>query len=105
MTEDTGDLVQMDRDRLSIDDFEQVLGDDATTIDVVHDGNTFLSPSADKVIVSRPRARQSARGYTKLTFKVSFVIGDDDFDEDERETMDRKEMVATSPNWGLEADD
>jgi len=105
MSDTTRDLVQMDRDRLSIDDFEQILADDETSIDVVHDGNTFLSPSAEKVIVSRPRARQSARGYTKLTFKVSFVIGNDDFDADERETMDHKEMVATSDDWGLEADD
>lgn len=94
------DLVDMDRDRLSIDDIERVLEAEKTTVNVTHDGRPFLSPSANKVRVTRPRARTSARGKTEISFKVSFVITTDDFEEEDDE-LSHGEMVATSDDWGL----
>jgi len=83
---DPSQLVDLGIDSLTMNDIETVLDAERTGIDITYDGDSFLSPSSDRVQFSKTRARyfDSLQGRcTEVSFKVSFVVTPDDFEVDD----------------------
>lgn len=95
------ELAEMGAKGITLDDIQTVLTAERTTVSIDHNGNPFIEPSAEKVTISNPscRTHDSYDGRrTELSFKVSFVLSDDDYPDTEKQ-----EKKATSHDWGLSA--
>lgn len=90
--DDPKNLVNLGIDSLTERDVEIILTAEETGIKILHDGETFVAPSSEKVTLSRPRARYMAHregALTEITFQVSFVISPEDLEDDDDENNGR----------------
>jgi len=104
MNDDYVDWVNRPVEEMSDFDVKGLVEDSETSVHIVSEGETILSPPADTVSTSRVRAR-SVGGYDpmiELSFKTTFLITEDAIpDEDDGSDDGSGPTNATSPDWGL----